>query len=207
MQRIYAGQVSTGKYTRSSAWLAVDSVGSSCFFGQRGTGISSAFNPWIARDPRQPTLTPRDLPEEKTIIAAMWPERSRRRTLPVGTCVHTILLKASSCYSTRPRSKRISRRFRKIVYFYWSWWRDRAERINDSESKSGSPGYRRSLRAMITGEKRGKRTATGIFIPRAIERASAGWISNWDQFVSRSATSCCWTGRWSFWRSLSVGIR
>lgn len=72
--RIHCGQVSTGKYTRSSARLAVDSVGSSAEKRDRvrSTRGSRVIRPWH-----------REIHASRVEAIAMRPTRSRQRTLPV----------------------------------------------------------------------------------------------------------------------------
>lgn len=180
VQWIYAGQVSTGKYTRSSERLAVDSVGSWCF-GRRGKiecvqPVDRAWSTPVGLDTARST-------RGEAIIVAMWPGRSCRRTLPVGTCTHTIFLKPSSCCSTRDRTILVGPR---NSLFYTNGGRT-VEATIEIIRQTRKTGYQviDGLRSTIIGEKTGKGTATGIFIPRAIERANAAWISNRDSLVSR----------------------
>lgn len=145
--RIHCGQVSTGKYTRSSARLAVDSVGSSAEKRDRvrSTRGSRVIRPWH-----------REIRVEA--IATMWPTRSQ--TPEDASClVRVLLYETLFFFESRCRE------------FSPSWDRT-AKKIE--RRKSGLPGYRCPVNR---GSRRGIKER-GIFIPRAIERVGAGWISN-----------------------------
>lgn len=146
--RIHCGQVSTGKYTRSSARLAVDSVGSSAEKRDRvrSTRGSRVIRPWH-----------REIHASRVEAIAMRPTRSRQRTLPVWY----VFFESRVENSPREVEKRLG-----------------TVRWEGSRRKAGY----RATDALWTVDRDGD-----IFIPRAIERAGAGWISNpADRHVSLS---------------------